>query len=63
MRTLNLRSLAHVDPRQTSLTGRPLAAAGVIAGIGSFDAGSSRTDPLALDLLATRQGGQRPDAR
>ncbi|MFD9902727.1 GTP-binding protein [Streptomyces sp. NPDC059063] len=48
-RTLNLGILAHVDAGKTSLTERLLYAAGVIDEIGSVDAGSTRTDSLALE--------------
>lgn len=49
MRTLNLGILAHVDAGKTSLTERLLFAAGAIDEIGSVDAGSTRTDTLALE--------------
>ena len=49
MRTLNLGILAHVDAGKTSLTERLLHAAGVIDEIGSVDAGSTRTDSMALE--------------
>ena len=49
MRTLNLGILAHVDAGKTSLTERLLHSAGVIAEIGSVDAGSTQTDSLALE--------------
>ncbi|WP_026877278.1 elongation factor G [Jiangella gansuensis] len=49
MRTLNLGILAHVDAGKTSLTERLLYAAGVIDEVGSVDAGSTRTDTLALE--------------
>ncbi|HEY7146565.1 MAG TPA: translation factor GTPase family protein [Streptosporangiaceae bacterium] len=49
MRTLNLGILAHVDAGKTSLTERLLYAAGVIAEIGSVDAGSTQTDTLDLE--------------
>ncbi len=49
MSTLNLGILAHVDAGKTSLTERLLYAAGVIAQIGSVDAGSTQTDTLALE--------------
>ena len=49
MRTLNLGILAHVDAGKTSLTERLLHAAGVVAEIGSVDAGSTRTDSLELE--------------
>jgi len=48
-RTLNLGILAHVDAGKTSLTERLLHTAGVIDRIGSVDAGSTRTDSLALE--------------
>jgi len=46
---LNLGILAHVDAGKTSLTERLLHSAGVIDEIGSVDAGSTRTDTLALE--------------
>ncbi|MEJ3654336.1 translation factor GTPase family protein [Actinomycetes bacterium KLBMP 9759] len=49
MSTLNLGILAHVDAGKTSLTERLLHAAGIIDEIGSVDAGSTRTDSLALE--------------
>jgi len=49
VRTLNLGILAHVDAGKTSLTERLLHSAGVIAEIGSVDAGSTQTDSLALE--------------
>ncbi|MEU1042115.1 translation factor GTPase family protein [Streptomyces sp. NPDC005907] len=49
MPTLNLGILAHVDAGKTSLTERLLHSAGVIDEIGSVDAGSTRTDSLALE--------------
>ncbi|MCT2581598.1 elongation factor G [Actinophytocola gossypii] len=49
MRTLNLGILAHVDAGKTSLTERLLFEAGVIDELGSVDAGSTRTDTLALE--------------
>src|ERR1700692_1377035 len=49
MRTLNLGILAHVDAGKTTLTERLLYTAGVIAEIGSVDAGSTQTDSLALE--------------
>ncbi|WP_076260549.1 elongation factor G [Intrasporangium flavum] len=48
-RTTNLGILAHVDAGKTSLTERLLLHAGVIAELGSVDAGSTRTDTLALE--------------
>ena len=48
-RTLNLGILAHVDAEKTSLTERLLYAAGIIDAIGSVDAGTTRTDTLALE--------------
>lgn len=49
MRSLNLGILAHVDAGKTSLTERLLHAAGAIDELGSVDAGSTRTDSLALE--------------
>jgi ribosomal protection tetracycline resistance protein len=49
MRTLNLGILAHVDAGKTSLTERLLHAVGVTDELGSVDAGSTRTDALALE--------------
>ncbi|RRR85455.1 translation factor GTPase family protein [Streptomyces sp. RP5T] len=49
MHLLNLGILAHVDAGKTSLTERLLHSAGVIDEIGSVDAGSTRTDTLALE--------------
>jgi ribosomal protection tetracycline resistance protein len=46
---LNLGILAHVDAGKTSLTERLLHSVGVIDEIGSVDAGSTRTDSLALE--------------
>jgi ribosomal protection tetracycline resistance protein len=48
-RTLNLGILAHVDAGKTTLTERLLFAAGVIAEVGSVDAGTTQTDSLALE--------------
>src|SRR5947209_12923293 len=47
--TLNLGIVAHVDAGKTSLTERLLHTAGVIAELGSVDAGSTQTDTLALE--------------
>jgi ribosomal protection tetracycline resistance protein len=47
--TLNLGILAHVDAGKTTLTERLLYAAGVIDAVGSVDAGTTRTDTLALE--------------
>jgi ribosomal protection tetracycline resistance protein len=47
--TLNLGILAHVDAGKTTLTERLLYAAGVIDEVGSVDAGTTRTDSLALE--------------
>ncbi|CAL9662394.1 Tetracycline resistance protein TetO [Streptomyces sp. enrichment culture] len=49
MHVLNLGILAHVDAGKTSLTERLLHSAGVIDEVGSVDAGSTRTDTLALE--------------
>ncbi|MEU2609982.1 translation factor GTPase family protein [Micromonospora sp. NPDC007271] len=49
MKTLNLGILAHVDAGKTSLTERLLLSAGVIDELGSVDAGSTRTDTMALE--------------
>ncbi|MFJ2240165.1 GTP-binding protein [Streptomyces sp. NPDC087859] len=49
MHLLNLGILAHVDAGKTSLTERLLHSVGVIDEIGSVDAGSTRTDSLALE--------------
>ena len=49
MRLLNLGILAHVDAGKTSLTERLLHSVGVIDELGSVDAGSTRTDTLALE--------------
>ncbi|MBX9392178.1 TetM/TetW/TetO/TetS family tetracycline resistance ribosomal protection protein [Streptomyces sp. TRM72054] len=49
MHSLNLGILAHIDAGKTSLTERLLHTAGVIDEIGSVDAGSTRTDTLALE--------------
>ena len=48
-RTLNLGILAHVDAGKTTLTERLLYETGVIAEIGSVDAGTTQTDSLALE--------------
>jgi ribosomal protection tetracycline resistance protein len=47
--TLNLGILAHIDAGKTSLTERLLHTVGVIDELGSVDAGSTRTDSLALE--------------
>ncbi|MFJ5840706.1 GTP-binding protein [Streptomyces shenzhenensis] len=49
MHLLNLGILAHVDAGKTSLTERLLHSVGVIDEVGSVDAGSTRTDTLALE--------------
>ncbi|MFK0150888.1 GTP-binding protein [Streptomyces sp. NPDC090493] len=49
MHMLNLGILAHVDAGKTSLTERLLHTAGVTDELGSVDAGSTRTDTLALE--------------
>jgi ribosomal protection tetracycline resistance protein len=46
---LNLGIVAHVDAGKTTLTERLLYAAGVIAEVGSVDAGTTQTDSLALE--------------
>ena len=46
---LNLGILAHVDAGKTTLTERLLYDAGVIAELGSVDAGTTQTDTLALE--------------
>jgi ribosomal protection tetracycline resistance protein len=48
-RTLNLGILAHVDAGKTTLTERLLYETGVIAELGSVDAGTTQTDTLALE--------------
>ncbi|MFC9268800.1 GTP-binding protein [Streptomyces zhihengii] len=49
MHTLNLGILAHVDAGKTSLTERLLHRTHAIDALGSVDAGSTRTDTLALE--------------
>jgi ribosomal protection tetracycline resistance protein len=46
---LNLGIVAHVDAGKTTLTERLLYAAGVIDSVGSVDAGTTRTDTMALE--------------
>ncbi|MBL7262248.1 GTP-binding protein [Paractinoplanes lichenicola] len=46
---LNLGIVAHVDAGKTSLTERLLYAGGVLDAVGSVDAGTTRTDSLALE--------------
>jgi ribosomal protection tetracycline resistance protein len=46
---LNLGILAHVDAGKTTLTERLLYETGVIAELGSVDAGTTQTDSLALE--------------
>jgi ribosomal protection tetracycline resistance protein len=48
-RTLNLGILAHVDAGKTSLTERLLYESGAIDTAGSVDAGTTRTDTMALE--------------
>jgi ribosomal protection tetracycline resistance protein len=48
-RTLNLGILAHVDAGKTTLTERLLYETGVIAQLGSVDAGTTQTDTLTLE--------------
>ncbi|MET9117325.1 translation factor GTPase family protein [Streptomyces longwoodensis] len=49
MHLLNLGILAHVDAGKTSLTERLLHRVGITDEIGSVDAGTTRTDTLALE--------------
>jgi ribosomal protection tetracycline resistance protein len=49
LQELNLGILAHVDAGKTTLTERLLYEAGVIARVGSVDAGTTQTDTLALE--------------
>ncbi|HEY0166295.1 MAG TPA: translation factor GTPase family protein [Jatrophihabitans sp.] len=49
MKRLNLGVVAHVDAGKTSLTERLLFDTGALDAIGSVDAGSTRTDSLALE--------------
>jgi ribosomal protection tetracycline resistance protein len=48
-KTLNLGILAHVDAGKTTLTERLLYETGVIAELGSVDAGTTQTDSLTLE--------------
>ncbi|MEN3358164.1 MAG: ribosomal protection tetracycline resistance protein, partial [Mycobacteriales bacterium] len=49
MRTVNIGILAHVDAGKTSLTERLLYDSGVIARLGSVDAGTTQTDTGAIE--------------
>lgn len=49
MATVNLGILAHVDAGKTTLTERILYETGVIAALGSVDAGTTQTDTLDLE--------------
>jgi ribosomal protection tetracycline resistance protein len=49
LHTLNLGILAHVDAGKTSLTERLLFEAGAISELGSVDAGTTRTDSMAIE--------------
>ena len=49
MQNLNLGVVAHVDAGKTSLTERLLFSTGALTELGSVDAGSTRTDSLALE--------------
>ena len=49
MKSLSLGIVAHVDAGKTSLTERLLYDTGVVAEVGSVDAGSTQTDSLALE--------------
>ena len=62
---LTLGVVAHVDAGKTTLTERLLFEAGAIDALGSVDAGTTRTDSLALELpdgvTVVRQARGRAD--